>query len=146
MHEYNHAVDNIARSIGYSVKMIPGDLPELHVRQIVQSLRRKSQHIGRNITTDPLLTEWRDVFSNSANSATNLQDDVTRTNPDRFLKNAKGYCTTGKQLCLFRGSGDVYLCAIVSVRQRRPYRLVLRPRRSIYASLTSHVARCVIHK
>ena len=126
MHEDNHAVDNIARSIRYSLKMIPGDLPELDVRQIAQSFRRKSQHIGRNITPDPLLAEWRNVPSNPANSATNLQNDITRVNADRFLQGTEGRGSTGQQLRLLRRPGDMELCAVMSIRQRRPHRLVLR--------------------
>jgi hypothetical protein len=86
--------------------MIPGDLPELYVRQIAQSFRRKSQHISRNITADPPLTEWRDVFANSPNAAPNLQDDVMRTNTDRLLQGSEGRCSTRQQLCFFRRSGD----------------------------------------
>src|SRR2546423_11387089 len=102
--------------------MIPGDLPELYVRQIAQSFRRKSQHIGRNITADPPLTEWRDVSANSANPTTDLQDNVMRTNTDRFLQRTEGSSSTGQQLRLLRRSGDVYLCAVMSIRQRRTHR------------------------
>jgi len=94
MHEDDHAVDDIAGNIRYSLKMISGDLSELHVRQITQSFRRKSQHVGRNITTDPPLTEWRDVFPNSSNSAPNLQDDVRWTNADCFLQGSEGRHST----------------------------------------------------
>ena len=87
--------------------MIPGDLLELHVRQVAQSFRRKSQHICRNITADPPLTERRDVFANSANPATNLQDDITRMNANRLLQGTEGRCSTRQQLCLFRRSSDV---------------------------------------
>ena len=34
MHEDNHAVDDVALGLRHSLKMIPGNLPELHVRQV----------------------------------------------------------------------------------------------------------------
>jgi hypothetical protein len=66
------------------------------------------------------------VFADSANPATNLQDDITRMNANRLQQGTEGRCSTRQQLCLFRRSSDVQLCAVVRIRQRRPHRLVLR--------------------
>ena len=49
-----------------------------------------------------------------------------RTNTNRLLQGTEGRCSTRQQLCLFRRSCDAQLCAVMSIRQRRPHRLVLR--------------------